>query len=124
MSKFFFEWLSLRDNVESFIQCHNYELPFIIQKQYSCSTMHAFLCEGNTFIHIVFFNTFDKIGVFVRTINLFIHLASKFINDSFGFPNSTPVRDVHCTNRVIDNKRSRNDQKKLFKNTFKNRKPP
>ena len=46
---------------------------------------HAFLCEGNTFIHIVFFNTFDKIGVFVRPINLFIHLASEFINASFGF---------------------------------------
>ena len=27
---------------------------------------HAFLCEANTFIHIVFFNTFDKIGVFVK----------------------------------------------------------
>ena len=27
---------------------------------------HAFLCEANTFNHIVFFNTFDKIGVFVR----------------------------------------------------------
>ena len=78
--------------------------------------------EANTFIHIVFFNTFDKIGLFVRTINLFIHLTSELINDSFGFPNSTPVTDVHCTNRVIDNKRSRNDQKKFFKNTFKNRK--
>ena len=85
---------------------------------------HAFLCEANTFIHIVFFNTFDKIGVFVRTINLFIHLASEFINDSFGFPNYTPVADVDCTNLVIDNKRPRNDQKKFLLNTFKNRNLP
>ena len=47
-------------------------------------------CEANTFIHIAFFNTFDKIGVFVRTINLFIHLASEFINDSFGFFSNQP----------------------------------
>ena len=39
-------------------------------------------------------------------------------------PNSTPITDVHCTNPVIDNKRSRNDQKKTFKNTFKNRELP
>ena len=39
-------------------------------------------------------------------------------------PNSTRVTYVHCTNPVIDNKRSRNDQKKIFKNTFKNRKLP
>ena len=69
--------------------------------------MHSYVKQTLKFIHIVFFNTFDKIGVFVRTINLFIHLASEFINDSFGFPNSTPVTDVHCTNRVIDNKRSK-----------------
>ena len=86
---------------------------------------HAFLCAmKQTLIHIVFLNTFDKIDLFVRTINLFIHLTSELINDSFGFPNTTPVTDVHCTNRVIDNKRSRNDQKKFFKNTFKNRKLP
>ena len=39
-------------------------------------------------------------------------------------PNSTPVTGVYCTNPVIDNKRSRNDQKKNFKNTFKNQKLP
>ena len=39
-------------------------------------------------------------------------------------PNSTPVTDVHCTNPLIDNKRSRSDQKQIFKNTFKNRKLP
>ena len=49
-----------------------------------------FLCEANTFINIVFFNTFDKIRVFVRTINLFIHLASEFIYDSFGFFSNQP----------------------------------
>ena len=74
------------------------------------------------------FNTFDKIRVFVRTIILFIHLASDLymIHSAFSrtSPNSTPVTDVHCTNPVIDNKRSRNDQKKIFKNTFKNRKLP
>ena len=37
-----------------------------------------------------------------------IHLA--FSRTS---PNSTPVTDVHCTNPVIDNRRSRNDQKKF-----------
>ena len=89
MSKFFFESRSLRDNVQCFIQCHNYKLPFIIKKTVFLK-YHAFLCEANTFIHIVFFNTFDKIGVFVRTINLFIHLASEFINDSFGFFSKQP----------------------------------
>ena len=80
MSKFFFEWRSLRDNVECFIQCHNYALPFIIQKQYSCSTI------------LVFFNTFDKIHVFVRTINFFIHLASEF------FSNQPKLYSIHgCT---------------------------
>ena len=29
-------------------------------------------------------------------------------------PNSTPVTNVHCTNPAIDNKRSRNTQKKNF----------
>ena len=88
--------------------------------------MHSYVKQTLLFI-LYFFNTSDKIGVFLRAINLFIHLASEFINDSFVFPNSTPVTDVHCTNRVIvkiDNKRSRNDQKKFFKNTFKNRKLP
>ena len=56
----------------------------------SCKNSNVFLCEANPFIHIVFFNTFDKIGVFVRTINLFIHLASAFINDSFGFFSNQP----------------------------------
>ena len=74
------------------------------------------------------FNTFDKIHLFVRTINLFIHLASDLymIHSPFSrtSPNFTAVTDVHCTNPVIDNKRSRNDQKKIFKNTFKNRKLP
>ena len=74
------------------------------------------------------FNTFDKIRVFVRTINLFIHLASDLymIHSAFSrtSPISTPVTDVHCTNPVIDNERSLNDQKKIFKNTFRNRKLP
>ena len=39
---------------------------------------------------IVFFNTFDKIGVVIRTINLFIHLAPEFINDSFDFFSNQP----------------------------------
>ena len=39
-------------------------------------------------------------------------------------PNSTRVTDVHCTNHVIDSKRSRNNRKKIFKNTFKNWKLP
>ena len=85
--------------------------------------MHSYVKQTLLFI-LYFFNTFDKISVFVRTINLFIYLASEFINDSFGFPSSAPVTDVHCTNRVIDNKRSRNDQKEFFKKTFKNRKLP
>ena len=32
--------------------------------------------------------------------------------------------DVHCMNPVIDNKRLHNDQKKIFKNSFKNGKLP
>ena len=126
MSKFFFGWRSLRDNVECFIQCHNYALPFIIQKQYSCSTILNVWSKH--FYSYCIFNTFDKIRVFVRTINLFIHLASDLymIHSALSrtSPNSTPVTDVHCTNPLIDNKRSRNDQKQIFKNTFKNRKLP
>ena len=51
-----------------------------------------FLCEANTFIHIYcIFDTFDKIHVFVRTINLFIHLASDLymIHSAFG-PSGLP----------------------------------
>ena len=100
-------------------------LPFIIQKQYCCSTI---LMWSKHFYSYCIFNTFDKIRVFVRTINLFIHLASDLYMIHLAFsrtsPNSTPVTDVHCTNLVIDNKRSRNDQKKSFKNTFKNRELP
>ena len=110
-----FGWRSLRDNVECFIQCHNYALPFIIQKQYSCSNI---LMWSKHLYSYFIFNTFDKIRVFVRTINLFIHLASDLyiIHSAFSrtSPNSTRVTDVHCTNPVIDNKRSCNDQKRKF----------
>ena len=116
MSEFFFGWRSLRDNVECFIQCHNYALP----SYKNIILAVPFVCEANTFIHVVFFNTFDKIRVSVRTINLFIHFASDLymIHSAFSrtSPNSTPVTDVHCTNPVIDNKISRNDQKKILKN--------
>ena len=87
-----------------------------------------FLCEAKTFYSYCIFNTFGKIRVFVRTINLLIHLVSDLymIHSAFSrtSPNSTRVTGVHCTNPVIDNKRSRNDEKEIFKNTFKNRKLP
>ena len=57
MSKFFFGWQSLRDNVECFIQCHNYALPFIVQNNILAV---PFLCEVNTFMHIVFFINLTK----------------------------------------------------------------
>ena len=71
---------SLRDNVECFIQCHNLRATIHHTKTVFLQ-YHAF---------IVFFNTFDNIGVVIRTINLFIHLASEFINDSFDFFSNQP----------------------------------
>ena len=67
----------------------------------------------------------DKFLQLKTFLNLkMIHMASSFSNQPKLLKlHFNSVTDVHCTNPAIGmNKRSRIDQMKIFKNTFKNRK--
>ena len=71
MSKIFSEWRTLRDNVVSSAAFQKFVITRYLSSYKNNILAVPFLCEANAFIHIVFFNTFDKIRVLVRTINFF-----------------------------------------------------
>ena len=75
MSKSFSEWRSLRDNIECFSRGRSNAIITCYHSSYKNDILAVpFLCEENTFIHIIFFTTFYKIRILVRTINSFTYL--------------------------------------------------
>ena len=69
--KFFSEWQTLRDNVALSAALQKLVITCYHSSYKNNILAVPFLCEANTFIYIVFLNTFDKIHVLVRMINFF-----------------------------------------------------